>query len=140
MRDPAILAKLPAAEREQWQKLWSDVSALIAAGPLAQGRVQSARGHSDRAAAEFTRALASRESDDNHFWFEYAALMLLSGDRPGYVKACADLVDRCGKPGGPQAYHVARACTLSPGAIADATVPGRLAEKELQDNARHSGR
>jgi len=31
---------------------------------------------------------------------------------------------------------VARACTLSPGAIADATVPGRLAEKELQDNAR----
>jgi hypothetical protein len=25
-------------------------------------------------------------TDDGHFWFEYAALLLLSGDRPGYVK------------------------------------------------------
>src|SRR5439155_2080288 len=63
--------------------------------------------------------------------FEYAALMLLSGDRPGYVKACAHLVDGCGKPGGPRAYHVARACTLAPDAIADMSLLGRLAEKEL---------
>ena len=38
--------------------------------------------------------------------------------------------------GGPRAYHVARACTLAPDAVADASLPGRLAEKELQDSAR----
>jgi serine/threonine-protein kinase len=31
VRDPAELAKLPDAEREQWQRLWADVAALIAA-------------------------------------------------------------------------------------------------------------
>jgi eukaryotic-like serine/threonine-protein kinase len=71
-------------------------------------------------------------TDDGHFWFEYAALLLLSGDRPGYVKACAHLVDRCGKDKGPRSYHVARACTLAPHAVADMSLPGRLAEKELQ--------
>ncbi len=71
-------------------------------------------------------------------WFEYAALLLLSGDRPGYVKACAHLVDRCGKDKGPRSYHVARTCTLAPDADADAdaSLPGRLAEKELKDSSR----
>ena len=71
-------------------------------------------------------------TDDGHFWFEYAAVQLLSGDRPGYVKACAHLVDRCGKDKGPRSYHVARACTLAPVAVADMSLPGRLAGKELQ--------
>ena len=75
-------------------------------------------------------------TDDGHFWFEYAALLLLSGDRPGYVRACAHMIERCGKAGGPRAYHVARACTLAPDAVADASLPGRLAEKELKASAR----
>ena len=54
------------------------------------------------------------------------------GGRPGYVKACAHLVDRCGKDKGPRSYHVARACTLAPHAVAHLSLPGRLAEKELQ--------
>ena len=62
--------------------------------------------------------------------------LLLSGDRPGYAKACAHMIERCGKAGGPRAYHVARACTLAPDAVADASLPGRLAEKELKDSAR----
>src|SRR5205807_1222557 len=74
-------------------------------------------------------------TDDGHFWFEYAALLLLSGDRPGYTLACAHMVERCGKPGGPRAYHMARACTLAPDAVADTALSGRLAEKELQGNA-----
>ena len=73
-------------------------------------------------------------TDDGHFWFEYAALLLLSGDRPGYVKECAHLVDLCGTDKGPRSYHVARACTLAPHAVADMSLPGRLAEKELQDS------
>jgi hypothetical protein len=74
--------------------------------------------------------------DDGHFWFEYAALLLLSGDRPGYARACTHLVERCGQDGGPRSYHVARACTLDPDAVGETSLPGRLAEKELRDFAR----
>jgi tetratricopeptide (TPR) repeat protein len=44
------------------------------------------------------------------------------------------MIERCGKAGGPRAYHVARACTLAPDAVAEASLPGRLAEKELKDS------
>ena len=46
------------------------------------------------------------------------------------------MIEACSKAGGPRAYHVARACTLAPDAVEDATLPGRLAEAELQANAR----
>ena len=73
--------------------------------------------------------------DDGEFWFEYAAVLLLSGDRPGYARACAHMAERCGQPRGPRAYHVARACTLAPDAVADASLPARLAEAELKTYA-----
>src|SRR5207237_4414283 len=132
VRDPVELAKLPAAEREQWRRLWADVAALVAADPLEQGRAHAARRDWAHAADGYARAVKGGPTDDGHFWFEYAALLLLSGDRPGYVKACAHLVDRCGKDKGPRSYHVARACTLAPDAVADMSLPGRLAQKELQ--------
>jgi tetratricopeptide (TPR) repeat protein len=75
---------------------------------------------------------------DGHFWFEYAAVLLLSGDRPGYARACAHMIGEYGKPGGARAYHVARACTLAPDAVADASLPTRIAETELQTHARES--
>ena len=136
VRDPAELAKLPAAEREQWQLLWADVAAQVAADPLEQGRAHAARRDWAQAADCYARGLTRGPTDEGHFWFEYAALLLLSGDRPGYVKACAHLVDRCGKDKGPRSYHVARACTLAPQAVADMSLPGRLAEKELEGSAR----
>ena len=136
VRDPAELAKLPEAEREQWQRLWADVAAQVAADPLEQGRAHAARRDWAQAADCYARGLTRGPTDDGHFWFEYAALLLLSGDRPGYVKACAHLMDRCGKDRGPRSYHVARTCTLAPDAVADASLPGRLAEKELKDSAR----
>jgi serine/threonine-protein kinase len=132
VREPAALANLPAAEREQWQRLWTDVAAHVAADPLALGRTHAARREWAPAADSYARALRQRPTDDGHFWFEYAALLLLSGDRPGYEKACAHLVDLCSKDNGPRSYHVARACTLAPDAVAEATLPGRLAEKELR--------
>jgi tetratricopeptide (TPR) repeat protein len=127
---------LPAAEREQWQRLWADVAALRAADPLEQGKTHAARRDWTRAAHGYARVIKGSPTDDGHFWFEYAALSLLSGDRPGYVRACAHMIERCGKDGGPRAYHVARACTLAPDAVPDAPLPGRLAEKELQDSAQ----
>jgi tetratricopeptide (TPR) repeat protein len=42
------------------------------------------------------------------------------------------MIERCGKAGGPRSYHVARACTLAPDAVAEASLAGRLAEQELQ--------
>ena len=44
VRDPTELAKLPAAEREQWQLIWVDVAAQVAADPLEQGHAHAARG------------------------------------------------------------------------------------------------
>jgi tetratricopeptide (TPR) repeat protein len=133
VRDAAALGKLPDAEREHWQRLWADV---VAADPLVQGRERAARGDWARAAGCYARALKLGATDDGHFRFEYAALLLLSGDRPGYSRACAHMIEKCGKADGPRAYHMARACTLAPDAVPDASLPGRLAEKELQGSAQ----
>jgi tetratricopeptide (TPR) repeat protein len=62
--------------------------------------------------------------------------LLLSGDRPGYERACARMVQRYGKPNGPRAYHVARTCSLAEGAVAEPSLPARLAERELMEHAR----
>jgi tetratricopeptide (TPR) repeat protein len=132
VRDPAALAKLPDAEREMWQRLWTDVAASIAADPLEQARERAARRQWDRAVDGYARNLARGPTDNGHFWFEYAALSLLSGDRSAYARTCARMIERCGKAGELRSYHVARTCTLAP----DASLPGRLAEKELKDYAR----
>jgi serine/threonine-protein kinase len=135
VRDRAALATLPDAEREQWQRLWADVAALVGADLLEQGRAHAARRDWDQAADCYARALKRGATDEGHFWFEYAAVLLLSGDQPGYAKACAHMLERCGKAPDLRAYHVARACTLAPNAVADASLPGRLAETELKARA-----
>ena len=136
VRDPAAQAKLPDSEREPWRRLWTDVPALLAADPLEQGKTHAARRNWVQAADCYARVTKGGPTDDGHVWFEYAALLLLSGDRPGYAKACAKMIERCGKDGGPRSHHVARACTLAPDAVADASLPGRLADKELKDSAQ----
>jgi len=40
VRDGVAVSKLPDAEREQWQRLWADVAALLAADPLEQDRAR----------------------------------------------------------------------------------------------------
>jgi tetratricopeptide (TPR) repeat protein len=62
--------------------------------------------------------------------------LLLIGDRAGHAEACAHMIEAHGTDGGPRAYHVARACTLAPDAVADVALPGRLAETELKENAQ----
>jgi serine/threonine-protein kinase len=139
VRDRAAVATLPADERESWQRLWEDVEALRAADPLAvleEGRTHAAHRRWAKAADSYARVLKDGHTSDGHVLFEYAALLLLTGDRAGNAKTCADMIEKCGKNGGPRAYHVARACTLAPDAVAEAALPDRLAAKELQDNAR----
>ncbi len=136
VRDLAALAKLPDVEREPWQRLWTDLAASIAADPLEQAQEHAARGQWDRAVDSYARSFTRDPTESGHFWFEYAALLLLSGDRPAYVRTCARMIEHHGKAGDPRSYHVARTCTLAPDAVADASLPGRLAEKELKDFAR----
>ncbi len=132
VRDPAALATLPADERASWQRLWADVAALRAADPVGQGRKHAAHQQWVPAAVCYAQALKRGPTEDGERWFDYAALLLLSGDRPGYAEACARMVECCGKAVNLRAYHVARACTLAPGAVPDPSVPARLAEAELK--------
>ncbi len=134
VRNRTALAELPDTEREEWQSFWADVAAVATADPVGQGRSHAARREWAQAADGYARVLKNGPTDEGHFWYEYAALLLLSGDRPGYVKACAHLVERCGKDKGPRPYHVARAFTLTPHAVGDKLLPSRLAEKELQNS------
>jgi tetratricopeptide (TPR) repeat protein len=135
VRDRAGLDRLSDAQRKDWQRLWADVVAFLAADPLVQGQVHVARREWRQAADCYAKALKLKPTDSGHFWFEYAAVLLLSGDRAGYARACARLIERCGKAPDLRAYHVARVCTLAPDSVTDAAQPGRLAEAELKTYA-----
>ena len=97
VREPAALTKLPADEREQWQRLWAEMAAFIAPGAVEKGIVHAAHRDWDGAAACYARALNGYATDEGHIWFEYAAVLLLSGDRRGYANACAHMVEQYGK-------------------------------------------
>jgi tetratricopeptide (TPR) repeat protein len=136
VRNASELARLPDAERAQWQLLWADVSELSAARPTFEARALATCGDWPKAADCYRQALKLRPTDNGHFWFECAAVSLLSGDHPGYARARAFLMDNGGKKDGPRAYHAARTCTLAGGAVAETALSARLAEKELEEHAR----
>jgi tetratricopeptide (TPR) repeat protein len=107
------------------------VAALSAASPALEGAALAACGKWTKAADCYARALQRSPTNHGHFWFEYAAVSLLAGDRPCYATACGRMIDQCGKKNGPRAYHVARICTLAPDAVTETSLPARLAEEEL---------
>jgi serine/threonine-protein kinase len=141
VRDPVELAKLPETERTQWHGLWKDVAEVIAADPLEQGLRSAAHRDWAKATDNYARALTGSATNDGHFWFEYAAVSLLSGDRQRYNQACAHMIqahrDPKSKGARPRSYHVARACTLAPESPVEVMILGRLAESELKDNTGH---
>jgi tetratricopeptide (TPR) repeat protein len=99
-------------------------------------QIQLARRHASRrewgqAADCYAQALKLLPGDDGDVWFEYAAVLLLSGDPDGYRRACAHMVERYGKAPLLRSYHVARACTLAPDSVKDLTGVAALAEEEL---------
>jgi tetratricopeptide (TPR) repeat protein len=102
---------------------------------IRQGWVHVGRREWDKAAACYDRAWKLvPTTDEGHFWFEYAAVLLLSGDRAGYRQACAHMVELCGKAPKLRGYHVARACSLGPDSVPDPARLGRLAQGELMAN------
>ena len=88
-----------------------------------------------QAARCYAGVLKQSETDDGHFWFEYAALLLLSGDGDGYLGACARTTGkRCGK-----ARSLRLPCrprfTSAAASKAELDAVGRRAEAELKNNA-----
>jgi hypothetical protein len=97
------------------------------------------RGEWDKAAAGYEGFYDTMPLEDGELAFEYAAVLLLSGDREGYRKQCTRMLERSGKVMGSHSvrpYHVARACTLAPDSVKDAALPGKLAEDELKRAGR----
>jgi tetratricopeptide (TPR) repeat protein len=135
VRDPRALDRLPAGERKGWLALWADVEALAGGAPLQlleRGRACAARRQWDQAANCYARSLKLAPAEDGHFWFEYAAVLLLSGDATGYRKACQRMARLCcGKAPGLRAYHMARAATLAPEVLVEMGAPLKRAAAEL---------
>jgi tetratricopeptide (TPR) repeat protein len=137
VREPQSLEKLPEGERAGWRKLWARVErqlTLTPAGQLGQAREHMGRREWGRAARCYGRALTLGAAEGGHFDFEYAALLLLSGEREGYAKVCARMAERC-KPPSLRAYHVARAGTLGSTPPVDPAVLHKLAGSELHSEA-----
>jgi tetratricopeptide (TPR) repeat protein len=134
VRVESALARLPRDEREAWQTLWADVAALAARDPAAlldQARAHVGRREWKKAVACYAEAFDLKPTDDGDLWFEYAAVQLLTGDRAGYRRTCAHMLERCQPRGPMRPYLVARACTLAPDSTDDLEQPGRLSRNEL---------
>ncbi|WP_422931719.1 tetratricopeptide repeat protein [Singulisphaera sp. PoT] len=135
VRDESALARLPEGERQSWRSFWASVGELSAgdlAAPLDRARAFASRSDWTRAASQYARHFELFPADDGELWFEYAAVQWLSGDAPGYRKACAHMLDRCQK-GSPsiRPYHAARACTLAPGLAGEVARANEYASREL---------
>jgi tetratricopeptide (TPR) repeat protein len=134
VRDEQALAKLPAEERQNWQKLWEKVAVLAASDPsalIAQARAHAARTQWEEAVKCYAEAVALEPTESADIWFEYAAAQLLAKDRAGYRGTCAYMLARCSPKGPMRPYLVARACTLAPEASVDPTRIVELAATEL---------
>jgi WD40 repeat protein/serine/threonine protein kinase len=81
------------------------------------------------AAADFTE-LNQRNPDNSYLWFECAVLLLQSGDNEGYRKLCTRMRERfeLSQDYG-QLAALAHTCALAPGALGDADLVLRLAQR-----------
>jgi tetratricopeptide (TPR) repeat protein len=129
----------PTKRFQRWLGSTFDVHACALRGALDLFRAPRSKSadlvHAQREYNRSRRAVPRASTSDAHFGFESAAVLLLSGDRRGYAKVCARMIEENVKPGAPRPYHIARACTLAPDAVADVALPGSLAESELKSSA-----
>jgi WD40 repeat protein len=70
-------------------------------------------------------------------WNAHAMLLLRRGDRPGYARACASMLQRFGKTShGPTAIFVAWTCALAPDALTDLSPAVALARGVVTANPK----
>jgi tetratricopeptide (TPR) repeat protein len=134
VRDEQALTKFPPEEQRAWHALWVKAAALATRDPAEkfdQARSYVASKEWKKAAKCYAEGMELEPSDDGDLWFEYAAVQLLSDDRAGYSRTCAQMLARC-QPNGPmRPYLVARAYTLAADSVADPELPVRLSQDEL---------
>jgi WD40 repeat protein/serine/threonine protein kinase/Flp pilus assembly protein TadD len=94
-------------------------------------------GQPDKAAAAFEHA-TTLKPDYALAWYYLAVLKLQEGDRAGYRKVCAKMLERF-EPSGTvlDAYWIAWTCALAPDSVADWTKPLRWVEKGHANGAKN---
>jgi tetratricopeptide (TPR) repeat protein len=97
---------------------------------LEQAHAHAARREWKAAAAAYAEVIDQPVPEWGEVAFEYAAVLLLAGDRDAYKAVCAQLVERAGPPD-VRPYHAARACTLAADSFTPAERPAELAQAEL---------
>ncbi len=139
--DPILFGGKPSARGDAWTERGQSDRAeaayaeAIRARPLNGGIASSLaqlhleRGHLDRAAATLAEAVG-RMPDDLILRHELGEALLWAGDRSGWRRSIAALLDGSGGTiHARDAEQIARACVLGPEGTADPDVPVRLAEK-----------
>jgi tetratricopeptide (TPR) repeat protein len=105
-------------------------SALLEARPddkqlwIGRGRYQALRDRWRLAAADYARGIDAVPSPDTQEYYEYACLLLLTGDMGRYRGLIQTLRDQVAKTEDPRlAYELARACIITPDMPAE---PGQV--------------
>jgi tetratricopeptide (TPR) repeat protein len=145
--DPILFGDHPEArgdawkEQRQWDRAEAAYAEAIRARPLnyairmALARLLLERGHPERAAAalaDYVRLVP----DDLNLRRQLGAVLLSSGDRAGWQRTSAALLDRFGGTvNARSAFRLARACVLGPEGADDPAVLVRLAEAAVRDAA-----
>ncbi len=121
--------KTPGNRIESTTKLEFTRSGSKAA--LREARSSAARGEWNAAVTDYARYFAEQPLEDGEVGFEYATVLLLSGDQAGYRKICAAMLERSGQLS-VRHYHVARAWTLAPDSVKETALAGEKANNELK--------
>jgi tetratricopeptide (TPR) repeat protein len=131
------------ASRSEPQKAEAAYAEAVGARPFytsaryALSHFQLARGRPSWAAATLAQGVRL-SPDDVALRLALGACLLYSGDRAGWRRASATMLDRFGGARVARtANDVAWACALAPGATADPGVPVRLAEVALRDGPEY---
>jgi tetratricopeptide (TPR) repeat protein len=138
--DPILFGPEPAArgdawrERGQWDRAEAAYLEALRARPLnstvrdALVRLHIERGHPDQAVATVAEAVRLIP-DDGKCRQHLSLALLLAGDRAGWQRSTAAVLDRLGGTTNPwTANSVAWSCALGPGATPDPGLLVRLAE------------
>jgi tetratricopeptide (TPR) repeat protein/tRNA A-37 threonylcarbamoyl transferase component Bud32 len=134
--DAALEAGRAHADRGQWARAEADFGRAVDRFPE-HAQVWSERanfytrlGLWEPAKEDLARAFALQKPAAHRPWYDLAVLCCYLGDTAGYRQACADMRARFGEGSDRDAaIWTARACCLAPGAVPDAAVLARLAEK-----------
>jgi len=135
------------ADCGRWDEAFAAHRAAVAVNPdaaqlrgtedwlhLRQARAAAATHEWSKAATLYTQAAAGRYANDGDTLFELAAVQVLAGSSPEYLRVCRTMLDRCERDG-LRRFLAARACTLALVPEAELARARRLGTEEL-DSAR----